>query len=137
MSLAPLRPCSAPRCTARTSSGLCPEHRRAREQARGSAYARGYDHGWARFRVQFIVLLASQGIPAACGASLSTGPNTKQYSACAQANRLNALELHLDHEPPLTLEERKDSSAVCNPNRVGFLCRECHGRKTQQEQVNG
>jgi hypothetical protein len=134
MTLAPLRPCAAPRCTNRTSSGLCPEHRRVREQARGSAHVRGYGKQWAEFRVQFIVLLAARGIPAACGASLPGGPDTRRYSTCAQAGRLNALDLHLDHEPPLTLEERRNPGKVCDPLRVGFLCREDHSRKTMQEQ---
>lgn len=58
-------------------------------------------------------------------------------SRCKAEQRLNNRDLHLDHNPPLTAEERKDWRIVCQPLRVGWLCRACHSAKTRNEQNMG
>lgn len=121
------------RCPNLTTQRLCPTCQREAEQARGSSTERGYDAAWRSFRAWFRALLASEGIIPACGSALPTGPDTRRYSRCLKQGITNVDELHLDHEPPLTPAERKDPSAIRNPNRVGFLCRSCHSAKTVNE----
>lgn len=49
MPVKPASPCSQPGCPARAvTHGRCQAHQRQREQARGSAAARGYDARWRR-----------------------------------------------------------------------------------------
>ena len=60
------------------------------------------------------------------------------FSRCRRRGVLTATKLHLDHEPPLRPEERRDRRAVENPLRVGFLCPSCHSAKTlEQSGVRG
>jgi 5-methylcytosine-specific restriction protein A len=132
MPAALLRPCG-PHCPVLVRSGRCAEHRRAAEQRRGSASRRGYGRFWERFRVWFISLLVSAGSAPVCGASLPGGPDTRRFSQCAQRGVLNDVDLHVDHEPPLTDEERTDRAKVCDPLRVGLLCASCHATKTAGE----
>lgn len=118
--------------------GKCSEHARQAEQRRGSASERGYDRTWQRFRLHFVGLLAASGILPVCGASLPTGPNTKVWSDCAKKGLANGNDLHVDHEPPLTDDERAraqagDRSAIDDVNRVGLLCGSCHDAKTKEQ----
>jgi len=76
--------------------------------------------------------LIALDIPPVCGAVLPTGPQT-QDSQCKQAGVWNAESLHLDHEPPLTAAERQRHEAVCDPNRVQWLCASCHDAKTRRQ----
>jgi hypothetical protein len=76
--------------------------------------------------------LVYQGILPVCGAVLPKGPQTKD-SQCRETGRLNASDLHLDHEPPLSDHERSDAHAVCDPTRVQLLCFSCHTRKTLRD----
>jgi hypothetical protein len=57
------------------------------------------------------------------------------HSRCRAEGRLNDRDLHLDHDPPLTDDERKDWRNVCDPRRVGFLCASDHARKTLAERA--
>lgn len=137
-----MRICAHPQCPVPVDKGYCPTHARELEQRRGSARQRGYTDAWERFRRGFFNKLIELGILPVCGASLPTGPNTQAYSQCAQEGRLTAENLELDHDPPLTHEERLratqgDRRAFDNPNRVGFLCRACHARKTRSQQTSG
>lgn len=132
-----MRTCSESGCPELVKSGTCATHSRAVEQRRGSAAQRGYGRPWARFRQRFIDMLIAADITPACGASLLIGPNTKAFSQCVTEGRLTTSDLHLDHEPPLTQEERADRSKVNDPRRVGFLCPVCHSRKTRDEQTRG
>ena len=139
MPTALLRPCATPGCPELTTGGPCPTHARQREQHRGSAASRGYDHGWLRFRRWVRHRMIHLGIAPVCGSSLPGGP-TMAHSACRADGRLtfqsaDGTDLHLDHDPPLRGEERKDPRAVCNPTRVTFLCRACHSAKTLKELV--
>jgi len=48
--MAPPRPCARPGCGRLvTGKGLCPVHARARDAARGTASARGYDKAWSAY----------------------------------------------------------------------------------------
>ncbi len=78
-------------------------------------------------------MLLEAGIPPVCGAALPTGPQT-QDSLCKAEGRVQGEDLHFDHEPPLTAEERLDPHAVCDPNRLQLLCgSRCHHAKTERE----
>lgn len=63
----PMRPCATPGCITLVKSGVCPEHRQAREQQRGTAHERGYNdphyHAW---RQQ--VMQKNHGLCVACSA---------------------------------------------------------------------
>lgn len=129
-----LRCCPSPGCPELTTGGPCATHARVREQRRGSAASRGYGPKWKAFRLRFSGLLIAAGVAPACGASLpGLGPNTNAFSQCAAEGRLETNRLHLDHEPPLTDEERADVRTVCDIRRVGFLCERCHTAKTNRE----
>lgn len=102
---------------------------------RGSASARGYTSYWSKVFVPwFKQLLASLGIPPACGYSLPGGPDMRPFSQCRAEGRINVEHLHVDHQPPLETWERTNQQAVCDQRRVGLLCRACHSRKTLNEQ---
>jgi len=77
-------------------------------------------------------MLVDVGTVPACGASLR---GVSPHSACARDGRLTLGDLHLDHDPPLQDHERDDEAAVCDPQRVGFLCAACHAAKTNQERT--
>ena len=132
MPTALLRPCPAGggTCPELTEGGPCPAHATQREQRRGSAASRGYGRRWEAFKWSFISALSAAGITPACGASLPGGPHTKAYSRCAAEGRLEVRGLHLDHDPPLTDDERQHRRTVCDRARVGLLCPSCHARKT-------
>ena len=130
-----LRPCPGDggRCPELVASGSCPKHARQVERRRGTASSRGYDSYWSKtFRPHFITLLIAAGLAPICGAALPGGPSMA-YSRCAAEGVTNGRRLHLDHEPPLTTEERSDRRKVCDPKRVGFLCVACHSAKTLAE----
>jgi len=110
------------------------------EQRRGSSTARGYDGSWQRFRRFFVGVLIQAGIVPACGASLPGGPDTASWSQCVKQGLINGEDLHVDHEPPLTADERAraaagDRSAIDDRYRVGMLCRDCHDAKTKQQSI--
>lgn len=135
MPSAPLRVCAAPRCPNRVVTGYCPDHQRqakARHRPQG-AHGQGYTRQWEYFRtVVFPSLLADIAKAAICGARLAPGPSP--HSRCARDGRIEGRRLHLDHDPPLQDWERTHPHRVCDPARVAFLCRSCHGRKTRTEQ---
>lgn len=82
--------------------------------------------------------MIAQGIAPICGATLPGGPVTSDSRCRAQGLRVDASldgsGLHLDHEPPLRLDERSQQRAVCDPRRVQFLCADCHRSKTRRQQ---
>jgi hypothetical protein len=129
-----LRPCPAIGCPELVVSGRCAQHRGLTERYRGTAASRGYDAHWSTvFRPWFIQHLIAAGIAPVCGAALPGGPGMAD-SRCAAQGRLNDRQLHLDHDPPLRDDERRDRRAVEDPLRVGLLCRSCHSAKTLREQ---
>src|SRR5678816_2815161 len=108
----PLRPCATAGCPTLVKRGHCPQHTTQINQRRGSAARRGYGSHWQRFRPYYINLLIQQHILPVCGARLPEGPQTA-HSRCRAQGLLNGEDLQLDHEPPLTEEERKDPMKVC------------------------
>ncbi len=129
---APLRPCAGG-CGRLVRKGRCPSCAPEIDRRRGTASSRGYDLAWGRFRLAFFSSLVDQMIIPACGAALPGGPTTA-HSKCKASGLLtfasaDGSSLHLDHEPPLRDEERSDRRAVCDPQRIQLLCRECHSQK--------
>lgn len=128
--------CAKSGCPAPVSSGYCPTHRARQDQARGSAAERGYDYYWhATFRPHFIALLVAANTPPVCGAKLPNGP-VASNSRCRSQGLMTTTSadgsaLHLNHEPPLSPEERHNRAAVCDPARIELLCRECHTAATR------
>jgi hypothetical protein len=59
------------------------------------------------------------------------------WSQCVREGVVTMSSLELDHEPPLTAEERLQPHVVLDPMRVGFACRSCHARKTRKQQAKG
>jgi hypothetical protein len=132
---APLRPCAGG-CGALVRKGRCPACSRVPEQARGTSTERGYGAAWQAFRPQFIGMLVNAGITPVCGAALPDGPSIT-YSRCRDAGietwrSGDGSDLHIHHDPPLLPWERTDTARVCDPLRVGLLCRECHSSETPQ-----
>lgn len=132
--LTPMRFCVEPGCSTRVAYGRCAHHQRSRLISRPTRQARGYGKEWQRFRgITFPDLLRKAGIPDACGSRLAPSPSP--YSRCAAAGVVNMdNSLELDHEPPLRDHERGDVGAVCDAQRVAFLCRSCHQAKTSMQQ---
>ena len=82
-------------------------------------------------------MLITAGVAPVCGAALPGGP-AMTASRCKAAGLLvdrnvDGSALHVDHDPPLTREERSDWRIVCDPTRVGLLCKKDHSEKTQNE----
>jgi len=121
----------------------CTVHAKVRaleqEQRRGTAHARGYTYrDWQPFRRRFFDLLVDACLTPVCGAVLPTGPRTEDSRCQAQGlltfTSADGSSLHLDHEPPLSPNERTDTAAVCDPHRIQLLCLSCHNAKTAREQ---
>lgn len=137
MPSAAMRPCLGSGCTVvgNWPRGRCPACAKTTNQRAGTAASRGYGSHWQAFRLVFIGQLVNAGISPVCGATLPGGPRTAD-SECKAQGVLNGLNLHLDHEPPLTDEERRDVKQVCNPLRIQLLCgAACHARKTRRQQL--
>lgn len=138
MPSAPLRPCLETGCPHLVTSGRCPEHARLRDARRGTASQRGYGHAWrTRFRPQFIDRLVLAGIAPVCGAKLPTGPQGSRSRCQAEGlltfTSADGSSLHVNHEPPLTDDERRDPMKVQDENRTELLCAACHGALTASQ----
>jgi 5-methylcytosine-specific restriction protein A len=111
MPMRPARPCLEPGCRyTTTSGGRCADHRRAREQARGSAASRGYGSEHRRRRS---IVLACDPLCVACLAVGRTTPSTVD-----------------DHIVPIEAGGAADDL----DNQQG-LCASCHGKKRHAERV--
>lgn len=128
-----LKVCPTPGCPNLSAAGPCSTCARKRERFRGSPASRGYTWGWTKFKARFIRALIAADIAPVCGATLPGGPSM-QDSHCRALGLLTSEQLELDHDPPLTDTERRDPAKVCDPKRVGLLCKADHSRKTQREQ---
>lgn len=111
---AALRPCSGdPRCPELTKGGPCEKHlrrrRRASDQRRGSARARGYTTRWEKYS----------------RARLALHPLCVR---CLKAGRTTAGAV-TDHEEPHGGDERKFWDSANHQT----LCKQCHDRKTATE----
>jgi len=107
MPSAALKPCVHPGCIELVRSGsLCAEHRRLREQERGSANVRGYDYAWRRIREAFL----------------------RKHMWCSDPfgvhTGMRVMAQHVDHRVPLSQGGTHDEGNL-NP-----LCTSCHSRKT-------
>lgn len=131
---AALRPCAQPGCPTLVRAGYCDQHRPRARDMRQSASRRGYGRAWEDFRRRFDTMLQAAGLASICGAALPGGP-TMAASQCRAAGLVNGWDLHLDHDPPLADYERQSVKAVCDPRRVGWLCRRCHAAKTASERA--
>ena len=101
--------CKHPQCgrLVEARETYCVEHRREREQQRGSSYQRGYDKRWQALR----------------RAHLAFFPLCEE---CKRNGIVTAAE-HVDHIEPF--------DGVADPRRLDpmnlqSLCRVCHSRKT-------
>jgi hypothetical protein len=135
---APKRACLTIGCPSLVDRGRCPAC--TKHASRGSSTAQGYGSQWNRFRTEtFPSLLIRANVVPMCGAVVPGGPATKD-SRCKQLGRYTfhsgSESLHLDHEPPLSVTERANSQAVCDPMRVQYLCKSCHSVKTRRERAN-
>lgn len=114
---APLRSCTTPRCPELTAGGPCAKHRgerrRASDQRRGGARARGYDARWERYSREF---LAAHPLCCACGAK-----------GLVRASKVT------DHIIP----HRGDPGLFTDPRNHQALCKRCHDRKTATEDGGG
>jgi 5-methylcytosine-specific restriction protein A len=116
-----------------TTGGLCPTHRSAREERRGSAHDRGYTSRWERFRLWFLnrlnaLAVRGIGVGAICGGRLPGAPVTT-HSRCLAEGRVNAIGLQVDHIQP----HRGDQRLMFDPLNLQVLCAQCHAVKTATE----
>jgi 5-methylcytosine-specific restriction protein A len=93
-------------CAQTTTEGYCAKHRSARESARGSAAARGYDTVWRKYRRAY----------------LAEHPLCRR---CEQEGQLTAASI-VDHIVP----HRGDPVLFCEPTNHQPLCKPCHDTKT-------
>jgi hypothetical protein len=79
-------------------------------------------------------MLVEAGVAPVCGAVLPGGPVTTDSRCQALGWTIFSSEdgssLHLDHEPALTAEERRQPEIVCDPLRIQLLCKIDHAVKT-------
>lgn len=69
-----LRICAEPGCPRLVNTGRCADHRREREQARGSRQDRGYDAGHDRLRREWAPKVATGNVRCArCGELIRRG----------------------------------------------------------------
>ncbi|RSO03580.1 HNH endonuclease [Streptomyces sp. WAC 06783] len=109
----PRTPCSQPGCSELTNGGACPEHKRQREQQRGSASKRGYDVDWQRKRKAYLYA----------------------NSWCVLCSRAANVA---DHWPlsRKQLEERHEPNPDA-PKHLRPLCKSCHNSETAKNQPGG
>lgn len=131
----------SPSCRTLVVSGRCQACTVQDDHRRGSAASRGYGAYWQRFRLWVFseldrLFVAGIGDGVVCGARLP-GTLETQDSLCQLEGRITTTGLHLDHFPPLTIAERSNKRAICNPARVQVLCWTCHNAKTIRERAGG
>ncbi|WP_163526625.1 HNH endonuclease [Halobacillus ihumii] len=105
----PSRPCGEPGCNTLTATTYCEEHKgsgNTHDQFRESAYRRGYDNRWRKYREVF----------------LRSNPLCKHCRSHGQL--VPATEV--DHIRP----HRGDSELFWEPSNHQALCKPCHSRKT-------
>lgn len=101
------KPCIHPGCTALVQSGsLCAQHRREREQERGSSTQRGYGYAWKKKRDAF----------------LQKHPWCSDPFGFHKGKPVRAK--HVDHKIPLRQGGADDES------NYDHLCDTCHDHKT-------
>lgn len=105
----PLRPCGHPGCPELVRNGYCDQHRREKEQRRGSAASRGYGSRWQKYRLRYL----------------------KEHPLCVrcQAEGRVVAATVVDHVIP----HRGDQVLFWSKNNWQALCKTCHDRKTATE----
>lgn len=110
MSRRRLRPCGEIGCNKLTHTTYCEEHtkqyHRERDKGRESAYQRGYNTTWRKYRTMF---LKRNPLCKYCNHRGKTVPATE-----------------VDHIIP----HRGNKELFWNPNNHQALCKSCHSRKT-------
>lgn len=109
-----LKVCSVAGCPELCESGRCDVHRRAADQARGTATERGYGVAHRAFRR---AVLRRDPICVILGCF--------QFATVA------------DHYPLSLRELRERGLNPYEPSRGRSLCAECHGRETAKHQPGG
>lgn len=100
------RPCANPRCPNLVASGYCDDHRTSRmAEGRETAAMRGYDRRHQKWRLMIL----------------------RRDPICVMCK--NAAATEADHIRPLA----RGGARLELANGQG-LCKECHGRKTRDEQ---
>lgn len=113
----------------------CPEHGHAavmelREQQRGSAAKRGYDHRWRAFTDRYFGELYTLRVPRAglCGCRHPSAPATSD-SVCAATGHPQLATL-VDHIVPI---RGKADPRFYDLSNLQGLCDRCHNQKRQRE----
>jgi 5-methylcytosine-specific restriction protein A len=98
------KPCGKPGCKALVrGAARCPEHTREREQARGSASARGYDASWRALRAAYL----------------------SAHPMCSHPD-CDLIATDVDHVTP----HRGDDKLRLDPDNLQSLCHGHHSSKT-------
>lgn len=114
-----LKFCAAPGCAVIVTAGRCAAHARAKDRARGTAVARGYDYRWSLYSKRWL-----RAHPL-CG-ERADGMVSTEHSRCAQAGRITAAEC-TDHIVPLSRGGDKWDPA--NHQSLCFSCNVAKGNK--------
>lgn len=96
-----LRPCSRPGCPKLTYSAYCDEHKSSRDRNRPSAWKRGYNYKWQKYRERFL----------------------SQHPLCEECGKLATV---VDHIVP----HKGNQTLFWDSNNHQSLCETCHNRKT-------
>jgi 5-methylcytosine-specific restriction endonuclease McrA len=111
-----LAPCPYPHCRRLTTGGACRLHRRARDRARGTARARGYDADWQALSRDWL-----RRFPW-CG-QRADGRLYAEHSRCVRRGR-RTLAAVTDHIVSL-----RDGGARLDRGNLQSLCVSCNTRK--------
>ena len=116
MATLPYAPCPHPHCRRLTRGGPCATHRRAREQRRGSARARGNDAEWQATSRAWLSRYPW------CG-QRAGGQLHAEHSRCVRRG-LRIRATITDHIQPL-----REGGARLDPANLQSLCVSCNTRK--------
>jgi len=105
----PKRLCSHPGCSEITEEAYCPKHSRQKDRQRGSAYERGYNNEWRKYRLMFLL-------------------DHPLCNICQREGRLSSANV-VDHVIP----HKGDQRLFWDVKNHQALCKECHDRKTATE----
>ncbi len=121
MPYAALKHCAESRCPALVrGQARCPQHTKAKEQARGSSTERGFNYLWQQFRLTWL-----QRFPL-CGMRADGQVHT-EHSVCAQQNR-TTIATCIDHSDGHSRPD--DRETFMQPERLESMCGTCHRIKT-------
>ncbi len=116
MVMAPLTPCSEPRCGTLVQRGRCAVHARQKDRQRGSFRERGYSTEWDKLAAWFKTRYPL------CG--MRPDGRTPVMSTCFDEGRTTPVYA-VDH-----VVSRRDGGTDALENLQG-MCRSCHAAKTR------